>query len=681
MHNKRIFIYILSGMLFFSGALTVFAKDSNADLSAQSSSTASDSDIAVSNSSESTPIVSSEATQTDSLGLENFPDQETLEQAYIQHRSSSASSARRYSRRINAGSRLTGQDKLIYDRCKTQLQKVADGVDEDGDRRIEAIVTIPASELLKISAGSKLVEDPSNNRTYITASDLGITQRITRSTLAISNQAVSALFNYDIRAIVQALLADCPYDLYWFDKEQNVNRTTQPYYSVTTASDGIQRICFDNTRSTVSIRFVVSSDYAATSRGDSDTNARYTVDASKTGAAVLASANARQIVKETESQGLSDLQILRQYQQKICELTDYDYDASPTQPYGNPWQMVYVFDNEPMTKVTCEGYAKAMQYLCDETDFHDNSITCASVTGYLIYHSSIESHMWNIVHWTDGNNYLVDVTNCDSGTAGEGGKLFMIPVRSETADSLPDDLAERLREMAGTKDPVLYSATVNAGTSSEQTLYYAYDTSATQTFSADQLSVFKMDLSVSSGIKDSSETEFTWNESGLNDGNGYTLTIQNGTSVNVSGTSAAITLPAGKYTATLSETDLLGRNFISSPFSFEVKETKKTDTSKNAADSKSSADTISGHTDADAASKTDISAVSTITKKDVHSEKASDGSAQSAAAAKRTETAAVTKSEKSADTGDHTQLVVYSVAAVLAALCLALVLIVRKRKD
>ena len=33
-------------------------------------------------------------------------------------------------------------------------------------------------------------------------------------------------------------------------------------------------------------------------------------------------------------------------------------------------------------------------------------------------------HMWNIVTMDDGCNYLVDVTNCDTGSIGAPGKLF-----------------------------------------------------------------------------------------------------------------------------------------------------------------------------------------------------------------------------------------------------------------
>ena len=35
-------------------------------------------------------------------------------------------------------------------------------------------------------------------------------------------------------------------------------------------------------------------------------------------------------------------------------------------PYGDPWQLIYVFDDDPDTNVVCEGYAKAFKYEADE---------------------------------------------------------------------------------------------------------------------------------------------------------------------------------------------------------------------------------------------------------------------------------------------------------------------------
>lgn len=89
-------------------------------------------------------------------------------------------------------------------------------------------------------------------------------------------------------------------------------------------------------------------------------------------------------------------------------MTDYNFEAveEPT-PYGDPWQLIYVFDGDPETKVVCEGYAKAFQYLCDLA-----GIPCYTVTGEMSSKDVSGAHMWNVVPM-DGQNYLVDVTNYD----------------------------------------------------------------------------------------------------------------------------------------------------------------------------------------------------------------------------------------------------------------------------
>ena len=51
------------------------------------------------------------------------------------------------------------------------------------------------------------------------------------------------------------------------------------------------------------------------------------------------------------------------FRDAICSLTDYNHEAVADKVYGDPWQLVWVFDGKPNTKVVCEGYAKAFQYL------------------------------------------------------------------------------------------------------------------------------------------------------------------------------------------------------------------------------------------------------------------------------------------------------------------------------
>ncbi|MBM6901253.1 hypothetical protein H6B10_16320, partial [Gemmiger formicilis] len=60
-------------------------------------------------------------------------------------------------------------------------------------------------------------------------------------------------------------------------------------------------------------------------------------------------------------------------------------------------------------------------------------------------------HMWNIVP-LDGQNYLVDVTNCDEGTVGSPDQLFL----AGTAGSVKDG----------------YTFTLNGGRSTITYTYY-----------------------------------------------------------------------------------------------------------------------------------------------------------------------------------------------------------------
>lgn len=95
------------------------------------------------------------------------------------------------------------------------------------------------------------------------------------------------------------------------------------------------------------------------------------------------------------------------YCSEICALTDYNDAAAGTMEGGNPWQMGWVFDGDPSTKVVCEGYAKAFYYLCKK-----GGVECRCVTGTM----DGGVHMWNIVA-VDGKTYMVDVTNMDGFTS------------------------------------------------------------------------------------------------------------------------------------------------------------------------------------------------------------------------------------------------------------------------
>jgi len=269
---------------------------------------------------------------------------------------------------FSAGNTLTGDTRLAYNAFRSLIEEIAAG------ERDSAVLTVGAS----------------SSADY----------RVNFSGTSIPDGLLSDLF--------YALLADLPYELYWFDKTMGVGGS----YGT---SGG---------KLFVTLNFAVSAHYSA-----DGTAGTCDLDTGKTGAAAAAAANAQAIVDEYAN--ASDYEKLKGYKDKICSLTSYNDPAassSYTGGYGDPWQLIWVFDGVPSTKVVCEGYSKAFQYLCDLSDF-DADITCYNVQGYM----DGGGHMWNIVT-INGSSYLVDVTNSDQGTIGYNGKLFLVG-GSGSADS------------------------------------------------------------------------------------------------------------------------------------------------------------------------------------------------------------------------------------------------------
>ncbi len=226
------------------------------------------------------------------------------------------------------------------------------------------------------------------------------------------------LLGYDPYAVVNALLADCPFELYWFDKTQGYSYGF-PYLTFT-EKDGEEAMelygGFD-------FSFYVADEYARSSF-ETDPAAGTTVTTAVETAAAIVAANA----------GKGDYDKLLAYKNKICDLTDYNHPAAQdaSTPYGNPWQLIWVFDGDPATKVVCEGYSKAFQYLCDLSSF-EHAVTAFSVTGYMAAGGGGGGHMWNVVTMENGKNYLVDTTNCDGGSSGHSNSLFLVGYKSGSA--------------------------------------------------------------------------------------------------------------------------------------------------------------------------------------------------------------------------------------------------------
>lgn len=208
-----------------------------------------------------------------------------------------------------------------------------------------------------------------------------------------------------------ALLLDRPYEFYWFDKTRADGTPGGWEYSGELSGDYVLA---------ARVKFYVAAAYQSTSVTGDDKY--FTTDTGKTSAAAATPAKAQAIVDQYA--GRSDYEKLLGYKNEICALVDYNHTAADddSTPYGDPWQIIYVFDGDKNTNVVCEGYAKAFQYLCDLSAFND--AVCYTVTGTMSGGTGAGSHMWNIVT-LEGKNYLVDVTNSDSGSVGQDGGLFL----------------------------------------------------------------------------------------------------------------------------------------------------------------------------------------------------------------------------------------------------------------
>ncbi|HIR90580.1 MAG TPA: S-layer homology domain-containing protein [Candidatus Limicola stercorigallinarum] len=259
-------------------------------------------------------------------------------------------------------------------------------------------------------ANTKMIEVSGISYTY-NKSELGATTNddATDKARERAEENLGKIFN--------ALFDDCPYELYWYNKSEG-----RVMYSTTTFTEETVTLTYTH------LGFSVAKSYQADPNSTNE-NAKFQLDTSKVATAKAAATEAQKIVGSLE--GTKDYDRLVAYKNTICGLVDYNYDAAASasaDTYGDPWQLVWVFDNDPSTKVVCEGYAKAFQYLCDLTTFTNDQIRCTTVSGTMTGGTGeAANHMWNIVRLDDGKSYLADITNSDEGSIGSDGSRFLVP--------------------------------------------------------------------------------------------------------------------------------------------------------------------------------------------------------------------------------------------------------------
>lgn len=300
--------------------------------------------------------------------------------------------------RPSRGSLLTGLEAEVYAKLKENIEAIAMG------NRQSTEMTYDFSEF----------PDYITQFEY-TAEELGIPAIVENG--AISQTAMNAITEklaLKSDEIIDALVADCPYDFYWYDKTENHGVMFGYPTSFNASNDGSGwKINFSGS---YHFSFYVAEYYQLDGQP-------YEYNISFGQNAQAAAENASAIVAQYETS--SDPEKIRGYASEICRLTSYNEAAlDPNTPYGNPWQLIWVFDDDPDTKVVCEGYSKAFQYLCNLTAF-SSDIGVITVSGQMIGGTGAGEHMWNLVSMEDGRNYLVDVTNIDEGTIGSPDHLLL----------------------------------------------------------------------------------------------------------------------------------------------------------------------------------------------------------------------------------------------------------------
>lgn len=291
--------------------------------------------------------------------------------------------------------------RAVYDQLVPEIQKIAAGQGSSSAFSIGIQMTFTKEELG--IEGDMLVRGDDGQYHF------------SEETGAAIEKAVDEVMDMDM--LLNQLLAHHPYELYWFDKSFSEGAIRFKY---SYGTDGQQTVMVGD----FVIMMAVSQDYAVT---DAATQQYYlySPDTAKTGAAKTAAATAAQVVAENQGKGTYGKLVA--YREYITKAVDYNFDAANTAnyPYGDPWQLIYVFDGNPDTNVVCEGYSKAFKYLCDLTwTGSDPEVACYLPTGTM----DGGDHMWNIVS-IGGVNYLTDITNCDSGTIGAPDQLFLCGVR------------------------------------------------------------------------------------------------------------------------------------------------------------------------------------------------------------------------------------------------------------
>lgn len=354
--------------------------------------------------------------------------------------------------------RLSDSDRAIYEQLRDGVIEAATG------KTTSTIFTVDVSASVK---GGKY-----------TASQLGVSSLLENG--EISEDAVWALMDidvpFDFDMIYLALVNTLPYHLYWFDITGGL-----AYSSTGVAYDKVngKNVVFvdDETTPTMEFYFCAAKEFRV---GDDEEVGIYTLK-SDIGKAVAAAVETRAQAVVAANAGKSDYEKLVAYRNYICDAVNYNDEAVENEntPYGNPWQLYWIFDDNPDTNIVCEGYAKGYKYLCDLTDFSSDQIDVILMTGDM----DGGAHMWNQATMEDGRHYLIDITNCDEDSVGYPLELFLRGYNSSS----------RVKRDSYYEEGKRYSTTQYTYKVDRDSVPYAFDEDALLFYTADELTIANKD--------------------------------------------------------------------------------------------------------------------------------------------------------------------------------------------
>lgn len=390
---------------------------------------------------------------------EYVADSDELLNMYLQHKLAGDRGISLFSTNYHEAI-LNDLEKEVYNNFKAMIQKVAAG--ETSSTEIEKVLLNDYLDKFRWTQAELGLSES----VYVEGETSEARKaRYKKAFSAWNSKVIPNLI--DKKKVYEATIADCPYESYWRGDTYALG-VSASYYSEYDSALGEYVFCLDSVF--YGGRLYASEDYGL-DKGDG-TYDPLTVDTTKTLAVKSAIDNAKAIAAEANISGKSDFEIIDFYKNKLCELTEYNQAAADSiDYYGDPWQIVYMFDGNPATKVVCEGYAKSMQYLCELTNFSDSEVVCYSVSGDMRDTKTLKggAHMWNIIHMEDGRNYLVDVTNCDMGSVPNDSLFMAIPTGGSAASGYT------------------FVRTFSGGSS--QTFKYTYDSDTKLIYSLDELTI------------------------------------------------------------------------------------------------------------------------------------------------------------------------------------------------